>query len=81
MGMNDIIAALFTANVMTLWFAWGLFQLHKKDMRAPWYAFVAVIAPMLFVAASVYLNEGLPPQFDALDSQQSAASHPSQPED
>lgn len=72
MGFSDFVAAVLTANLMTAVFAYGIIQFHRHDSDAPWIAYGAVLMPLLFILASVIVTEGLPPQFDALDSLLSA---------
>lgn len=72
MDFSDFVGAVLAANMVTALFIWGVMNLNKHDTDAPWVAYAAVIMPLIFVAASVILTEGLPPQFDALDSLLSA---------
>lgn len=66
LGFHAIAGALFLANVLTLAFVWGCVQFHRHDYKAPWLAYAAFLMPLLYLAGSVIVTEGLPPQFDAL---------------
>jgi len=71
--MFEIVAAVFMGNTLTLIFVWGCVQFHRHDYKAPWIAYAAFVFPLLFLLGSVVSTEGLPPQFDALVTQQSVA--------
>lgn len=64
--MFDIASAVFLGNVLTLCVVWGASQFRAHDTDAPWIAYAAFILPILFMAFSIVITEGLPPQFDAL---------------
>lgn len=73
MDMDLIAAGVFLGNVMTLGVVWSVQQFNKHDFRAPWLAYGVFLVPVLFFLSVVVSTEGLPPQFDALAPQQSAA--------
>lgn len=67
--MVDLAIAVLMGNILTLAFAWAMFQFHKHDYNAPWWAYAWVVIPILLIISSIILNEGLPPQLDALKPQ------------
>lgn len=76
MSFFDLAIAVFAGNALTVWFCAGLWQFHKHDYKAPWWAYGAFLFPVLMALSVIYLNEGLPPHFDALAPQAAAASNP-----
>lgn len=66
MGFHDFISAIFAGNVLAVCFVWACFQFHRHDYQAPWLAYAAFLMPLAYFMASLYLTEGLPPQFDGL---------------
>ena len=79
--MVDIAAAIFLGNVLTLAFAWALFQFHKHDYRAPWAAYGWFFLPLVVLVIVAVSTEKLPPHFDALVPQQSAETRQTPPAD
>ncbi len=66
MEFTDLISAVAAGNLLTLCVVWGMQQFAKHDEDAPWLAYGAVLMPMFLIIASLVLNEGLTPHFDAL---------------
>lgn len=61
-----MISAVFAGNLLALAFAWACVQFKRHDYDAPWLAYAAFVIPLLYLAGSIIVNEGLPPQFDAI---------------
>lgn len=76
MSFLDFSIAVFSGNALTIWFCAGLWQFHKHDYRAPWWAYGACVIPALVVIATIILTEGLPPHLDALAPRSIAATNP-----
>jgi hypothetical protein len=68
MDHSALITAVFTGNVLTACFVWGLVQFNKYERHAdaPWMVFAAVGFPVVFCLLTFVSIEGLPPHFDAL---------------
>lgn len=81
MGFNDTANAVLLGNVLAVIFLWSCFQFHRFDYKAPLLAYAGFLIPCLFVLGSVISIEGLPPQFDALRSQQASEAHQTPQED
>lgn len=64
--MLDFAASVFFGNVLTLSFVWACVQFHRHDYQAPWLAYAAFLMPLIYLASSIVLTEGLPPQFDGI---------------
>lgn len=83
-GMLDIAAAVLIGNMFTALFIWGMIQFSRYDYQAPWPAYGAALAPILFAVICVVSWEikttgGLPPPFDALAPRPVDAQHQAQP--
>ena len=56
----SVITSIFLANIASVFFFWGLFQFHRKDFRAPWSAYAAVLVPLFAIAITAALSGDLP---------------------
>lgn len=69
LGFTEMALAVAAGNMITLLFAWGLFQIHKHDYQAPWSAYGAVLIPIFLIVGNAYLNgaiaEQSPPTVEA----------------
>ena len=64
MGFIDTALSVTLGNIVTICIVWACYQFHKHDHRAPWTAYVAFILPMLLIAGTVLVTEGLPIRYD-----------------
>lgn len=76
MSFFDLALAVFAGNAMTIWFGAGLWQFHKHDYRAPWWAYGAFMFPLLMVLSTLYLTEVLPRHSAEAAPLQSSATNP-----
>lgn len=60
MEFSHYVTAVSLGNIMTLCVVWGAVQFHRHDYHAPWLAYAAFCLPLVLIAISVYLTEGLP---------------------
>lgn len=60
MSFIDLAFAVFFGNAITIWFGAGLWQFHRHDYKAPWWAYAACLFPLLIVPSTLYLTEVLP---------------------
>ena len=74
MGFIDFATAVFAGNLLTIWFGAGLWQIYKHDIKAPGWAFGALLIPLVFLATTLYLTEGPPPHLAAIAPQPASAS-------
>lgn len=56
MDLSTITAGVFLGNLITLCVILGFSQVKKSDYRAPWWAYAAIIFPLLYGMAELYLS-------------------------
>lgn len=66
--MDEIAAAVFLGNIMTVAVVWACTQFYKHDHRAPWLAYAVFFVPLAYFIAVLVSSGEIPPQFDAVGS-------------
>lgn len=66
MGFIDTALAVFFGNLITVGACAALWQFHKLDYRAPWWAYGAFLIPLFLVIGTLLVTGQPPSQTGAL---------------